>query len=120
MAIAGLRDTAASLNRLSYSVAFGKSSGDDIRTVLNRDLQHHEQRGTPVASWIRQTCVIIGSKKEAKLTPPPDTVAGARETIVRHVGSQANCNHTHLTKIDAPRLEAWRAASKDTDDQVGQ
>lgn len=63
---------------------------------------------------------IIGSKKEYKLKPPPEAVAAFRETIVKHVGSQANCNHTRSTKIDAPLLEAWRVAAKDPDDQVGQ
>ena len=59
IAIAGLRNSAATLTRLTYSAQFGLALGVKLRAILR---EHPD--------WITDTCKVIGTKKEDKCKPP--------------------------------------------------
>lgn len=84
LANGGLRNTARTLSRLSYSVEFGMKLGDAIRHTLSDDMERHRTLGRVESSWVYRTCEAIGSDNEANLRPPPEAVAAAKDAIAMH------------------------------------
>ena len=119
LAIGGLRNTAETVSRLSYSAEFGIKLGSDMQAALRSEMDEHRAKGTLQDSWVYQACKIIGSKKEEKKRPPAQAVEAVKALIVKHVQPPEAHDHIPLTLIDAILLEAWRVAAKDPDDPVG-
>ena len=106
LAIGGMKDTAASVARLSYSHQSGAKLGGALKAQLGSKVD-----------WVRQTCDLMGTKlPDAK--PPPEAVAAVRSVICEHVGHVPPTDHERLTKIDAHLLESWRTAAEDPETQA--
>ena len=109
LAIGGLRDTAASVARLSNTAAFGRKLGMNIMDALRS--QH---KSCPKTSWIDATCGIIGAASDTMPAPPPDAVAAVKKLILEHIGP-VDYDSTPLTKVDAHLLRQWQRAASDPD-----
>lgn len=75
IAIGGLRNSAATFTRLTYSAQFGLALGLKIRSLLS---------GHP--DWITNTCDVIGTRKEDQRRPPAEAIAAVRAIILEAVG----------------------------------
>ena len=106
MAIGGLRNTAASVSRLTYSASFGLKLGQEIQTGLRADMEAHRTKGTLEQSWVCLSCKVVGSKKEDKLRPPAAAVAAVEAVLVKQTNPPDSRNHKPLTHIKAFLLEA--------------
>ena len=108
-AIGGLRDTAASVSRLTKTAAFGQKMGDEIMEALSA--QHASSTTT---SWIDATCSTIGAPKESNPAPPPDAIAAVKDIMLRHIG-MVHYDAAPLTKVDGPFLRQWQRKAGDPD-----
>ena len=114
-AIGGLRNTVNSVNRLSFTAAYGAKLG----AILKNALYDHPE-------WIDQTCNAIGSNDDerkaagqAPLRPPPEAVNEIRRLISEHVSDHIPAKVTaKRTGVDAHLLEGWRAAAKDPETEM--
>ena len=114
-AIGGLRNTVNSVNRLSFTAAYGAKLGDKLKKALD---DH--------PSWIDQTCNAIGSNDDdrkakglAPLRPPPEAINKIRSLIFEDVKDHIPAKVTaKRTDVDAHLLEGWRAAAKDPETEM--
>ena len=86
--------------------------------MLNGDLERHRKQGKLNDSWAHRSCKTIRSDAKANLRPPPEAVQAVKELIIKHVGQPAVCTSKPVTTIEAPLLEASRAAAKEPDTEV--
>ena len=90
LAIGGMRNTAASVRKLTYSAAFNLKLGDIIRAKLTGERDTHTDYDQ---CWISRTCSIIGSPKAEQLKPPSDAIAAAKALLVEHTRMFREENH---------------------------
>ena len=111
LAIGGLRDAAASLEKLTYSASFGTNLGFALISLVEQ--QHVEH---PTASWIDATVACIGAEKSLKMKPPVDAIAAVKRLISEAVGFDQHAKQpAPLTSVDAAFLMAWARAAGDPD-----
>ena len=115
LAIGGLRNTAESVSRLTYSAKFGRGLGVQLHTLLLDDMKAH--RDKPEDSWSTRTVVSIGIKDDAVplSRPPAEAIDAVRNLIMGYVGTNSYIASNPNTKIHAPLLESWHAAARDPD-----
>jgi len=109
IAIGGLRDTAASVSRLTATAEFGRPIGVEIMDALRT--QHSSN---PASSWIDATCATIGAPKESKPAPPTDAIAAVKAILIKYIG-MVNYDSAPLTKVDGHFLRQWQRTAGDPD-----
>ena len=114
-AIGGLRNTVNSVNRLSFTAAFGSKLGAKMKKALDEQ-----------PAWVEQTCSAIGSNDEERkskgmppLRPPPEAMNTIRNLIIDEVKDNIPPKVTaKRTDVDAHLLEGWRSAAKDPETEM--
>jgi hypothetical protein len=91
LGIGGMKDTAASVARLTYSQQFGAKLGGALTALLGSRL-----------SRVQQTCELMGTKvPDAK--PPAEAVAAVRAMICEHTEHVPPTMHTCSNLGERPR-----------------
>ena len=80
LAIGGLRDAAASLDKLTFSAACGANLGLALTTLI--EWQHFEHLA---ASWLDATVACIGSGKSSR-KPPAEAITAVKQLISEAIG----------------------------------
>ena len=73
MCIGGLRNTSESLNKLSFTAAYGLKLGESLKKTLD---EHPE--------WIDQTCNAIGSNDDERMATGLDPLRPHPEQLAKY------------------------------------
>lgn len=117
-AIGGLRNSADSVSRRAISAEFRRCLGVKLQELLQADLGTHKE--APESSWVEMTCKAIGAKDDVLqlVRSPVQAITVVRDLIMNLVGTDTYQSSKPKTKVDAPLLEAWRAAACNPDHLV--